>query len=95
MKILLIDDQKTVGLSEVWTLARLGHHPRLVASAVEALDSMESGDWRLVITDWMMPDVDGLELCRRIRARQRRPYTYIIILTCRTGRENRLDLNQA
>ena len=38
----------------------------------------------------MMPDVDGLELCRRIRCRRGRPYTYIIVLTGRTGRENRL-----
>ena len=91
MNILIIDDQKTVGLSLAWTLARLGHDPRLVTSAPEAWDLIESGNWRLVITDWMMPEVDGLELCRRIRARHGRPYTYIIILTGRIGRENRLE----
>jgi diguanylate cyclase (GGDEF)-like protein len=91
MNILIIDDQKTVGLSQAWTLSRLGHDPRLVTSALEAWDLIERGCWRLVITDWMMPELDGLELCRRIRARQGMPYTYIIILTVRTGREDRLE----
>jgi phosphoserine phosphatase RsbU/P len=35
----------------------------------------------VVVTDWMMPEVDGLELCRRIRDMKRNEYTYIIILT--------------
>jgi sigma-B regulation protein RsbU (phosphoserine phosphatase) len=36
---------------------------------------------QIVITDWMMPNMDGLELCRNIRAEQRTAYTYLIILT--------------
>jgi diguanylate cyclase (GGDEF)-like protein len=91
MKILIIDDQKPVGLAQAWTLKRLGHDPRLVTSAREAWDLIERCDWRLVITDWMMPELDGLELCRRIRHRHGKPYTYIIILTGRTSRENRLE----
>ena len=95
MNILIIDDQKTVGLSQAWTLKRLGHDTRLATSAYEAWDLIESGGWRLVITDWMMPGMDGLELCRRIRARSGRPYTYIMVLTSRTGRENRFEALEA
>jgi two-component system chemotaxis response regulator CheY len=90
MNILIIDDQMSAGLAHASTLKRLGHEPRLVTSASKAWELIERCNWRLVITDWMMPDVDGLELCRRIRARRGRPYTYIIVLTGRTGRENRL-----
>ena len=44
-----------------------------------------------MITDWMMPDMDGPELCRRIRAARRHPYTYIIMVTGRTDRLDRLE----
>jgi diguanylate cyclase (GGDEF)-like protein len=45
----------------------------------------------MVITDWVMPGMDGLELCRRIRSRRGRPYVYTIVLTGRTAREDRLE----
>jgi len=43
---------------------------------------------RLVILDWMMPGLDGLEICRRIRRQQQDNYTYVILLTARGQREN-------
>jgi DNA-binding response OmpR family regulator len=36
---------------------------------------------RIVVSDWVMPDIDGLELCRRVRARKDAPYVYFILLT--------------
>jgi diguanylate cyclase (GGDEF)-like protein len=47
-------------------------------------------DIRLVISDWMMPKVDGLDLCRRIRGLADRPYIYFILLTAKAFREDRL-----
>src|SRR5262249_40258634 len=52
---------------------------------------IEREDWRLILTDWMMPEMDGLELCRRIRAREHGPYRYIIMLTVRSERSDRLE----
>ncbi len=43
---------------------------------------------RLVILDWMMPGLDGLEICRRVRQQQQDDYTYIILLTARGQRED-------
>ena len=42
---------------------------------------------RLVILDWMMPEMSGVEVIRHVRAQRNRPYTYIILLTCNTTRE--------
>ncbi|HYE73720.1 MAG TPA: response regulator transcription factor [Blastocatellia bacterium] len=43
---------------------------------------------RLAIMDWMMPQMDGLEVCRRIRARNITPYIYVILLTARDSKED-------
>jgi CheY-like chemotaxis protein len=45
----------------------------------------------LVISDWMMPGMDGLEFCRRIRDKQDLDLTYVILLTARSGKENYLE----
>jgi diguanylate cyclase (GGDEF)-like protein len=91
MRILVVDDQKTLGLALFGTLARLGHEPNLITSGIAALELINREDWRLVITDWMMPEMDGPELCRKIRATRRHPYTYIIMVTGRTDRLDRLQ----
>jgi two-component system cell cycle response regulator len=46
----------------------------------------------LVILDWMMPGLDGLEICRRLRAQAREPYVYVIMIT---GRADRQDIVEA
>jgi len=90
MRILVVDDQKTLGLALCGTLIELGHEPQLITSSVAAFELIERGDRRMVITDWMMPDMEGPELCRRIRALGKHPYTYIIMVTGRTDRLDRL-----
>jgi two-component system, cell cycle response regulator len=51
----------------------------------EALRLYREHSPSIVITDWMMPDISGIELCRQIRADSSRPYTYIILMTANTG----------
>jgi two-component system cell cycle response regulator len=91
MRILVVDDQKTLGLALSGTLMRLGHEPNLITSGVAALELINREDWRLVITDWMMPEMDGPELCRKIRSARRHPYVYLIMVTGRTDRQDRLE----
>src|SRR5208283_101239 len=46
---------------------------------------------RLAILDWMMPGMDGVELCRRVRTASREPYIYILLLTARTESEDLVE----
>jgi diguanylate cyclase (GGDEF)-like protein len=61
------------------TLANSGH---------QAIEIFEREHPSLVITDWVMPDLTGIELCQKIRAGAESPYTYIIILTSNAEKEN-------
>jgi len=76
-------------------LGGAGHKVTAVPNGQEAWDAWLLAEYRVVITDWMMPDVDGLELCRRIRGRQARHYTYIILLTARSGTDDYLTAMKA
>ena len=58
---------------------------------VKAWEAWKRKHHRLVISDWMMPGVDGLELCRRIRAEEESGFAYIILITARAGKANYLD----
>ncbi len=64
------------------SLARLGHRVYPARDGVEAWTLFERERPQVVITDWMMPRLDGLELCRRIRGDERYDrYTYLVGLT--------------
>src|SRR5215472_10352363 len=54
----------------------------------EAIEIFERLHPAIVITDWVMPDLTGIELCRKIRADVHAAYTYIIILTSNAEKEN-------
>jgi two-component system, cell cycle response regulator len=54
----------------------------------EAMEMFEEFSPSIVLTDWMMPDFSGLELCQRIRADETRPYTYVILMTSNTEKGN-------
>jgi two-component system, cell cycle response regulator len=54
----------------------------------EAIEIVERLHPSIVITDWVMPDLTGIELCQKIRAEANAAYTYIILLTSNTEKEN-------
>jgi CheY-like chemotaxis protein len=86
MKILIAEDDEFSRLLLATTLARLGHEVAEAGDGAQAWERYQQGDCRLIISDWMMPGLDGLELCRRIRAGRPEPYTYFILLTAREGK---------
>ena len=91
MKILIADDDNITRLLLSSALTKLGHEVHEATNGREAWDAWHGGGFSLIISDWMMPDLDGLEFCRRIRAERRADYTYIVLLTSRSGKTNYLE----
>jgi DNA-binding response OmpR family regulator len=91
MKILIADDDDVTRLLLDSSLRKLGHDVHETTNGREAWDVWRGGEFPFVISDWMMPALDGLEFCRRIRAARRADYTYIVLLTARSGKVNYLE----
>ena len=86
--ILIVDDAKFSSEVVSRTLTSSGFTDvRHAMSAAEALQKLEERVASLVIADWLMPEMDGLELTRRIRQldEQVNRYTYIVLLTAKEG----------
>ena len=91
MQTLIVDDDDITRLLLSSMLTKLGHRVQEARNGREAWNGWRSGEFTFVISDWMMPDLDGLELCRRIRAEQCSDYTYIVLLTSRSGKLDYLE----
>ena len=91
MKILIAEDDSSSRLLLRATLKKLGHEVFDTESGREAWEAYQKGDYRIVISDWNMPDMDGLELCRKIRSHPAGCYTYLLLLTANQGKESYLD----
>jgi phosphoserine phosphatase RsbU/P len=91
MKVLVAEDDSVSSLVLATRLRKMGHEVITAENGKEAWFSFVRSHPRLVITDWMMPHMDGLELCRKIRGEGRALYTYIILLTALGGKENFIE----
>lgn len=91
MKILIAEDDTVSSLVLAAKLKKLGHEVLTAENGRDAWYTYQRESPRIVITDWMMPVVDGLELCRMIRSDHRVQYTYIIMLTALGGKGSYLE----
>jgi two-component system, cell cycle response regulator len=87
-QILVVDDSPVHRKLVEQTLETSGYSLLLAKSGIEALELFHKHAPSIVLTDWMMPDLSGLELCEHVRSDSRRGYTYIIVLTGKTEKDN-------
>jgi two-component system, cell cycle response regulator len=74
------------------TLRKWGYDVMVACDGAEALSLLQRQDAPgLIILDWMMPGMTGVEVCRRIRERDREPYTYILLLTSKSQKEDLIE----
>ncbi len=95
MRVLIVEDDPMSALVLRRALENMGHTPVAASDGLEAWELIQHEDIRLVISDWMMPRMDGLELCRRIRARRDHIYTYVVVVTAKRQRKDRVEALQA
>jgi len=81
VKILAVEDDPIARAVLRQALRKLDHEPIEASDGEEAWKLMKEDPVRLVVSDWVMPNMDGLELCKRIRRRRQADYVYFILLT--------------
>jgi len=91
MEILVIDDERLSRRTAAHTLEQAGYNVTMAEDGLEGLEILKEGRHRLVISDWKMPRMNGLELCRAIRSRDFSSYIYFIMLTGQTRPEDTLE----
>jgi phosphoserine phosphatase RsbU/P len=82
------DDPVSARILEA-ALLKFGYQPVIARHGLEAWEKFDEQPVRLIVSDWMMPRLDGLAFCEKVRARAQTPYTYFILLTAnQTSAEN-------
>ena len=88
MNVLVAEDDPVSRRLLESNLLRWGYDVSLARDGRDAWEQFENGDFSFVITDWMMPEMDGPELIGRIRAAERPRYVYVILLTAKSQKED-------
>ncbi|HEX7937540.1 MAG TPA: response regulator [Gemmatimonadaceae bacterium] len=84
MKILVADDDPVLLTIVAAGLKASGHEIKSVSTGGQAWNILKTQSYPIVITDWSMPEIDGLQLTQLIRRTPRESYTYVIMLTGKT-----------
>jgi two-component system, cell cycle response regulator len=86
--VLLVDDDAVIRriLSDILTPA--GYTIRHARNGIEALDVVKNTCPYIIVTDWMMSPMDGIELCNQIRKMDLPHYVYLMLLTAKSERED-------
>jgi DNA-binding response OmpR family regulator len=89
MRVLVAEDDRVTRLYLTGLLAKWGYHVVSVDDGERAYEMLQLEDGpSLALLDWMMPGMDGVEICRRIKTRVRGRPVYLVLLTVRTRQED-------
>lgn len=81
MRILIAEDEPVSRLLLQKAVERLGHECLVTEDGTAAWERFQETPVDAIVSDWMMPGLDGLALCRRVRERESATYTYVVLLT--------------
>lgn len=88
--VLVVEDEEALSAALKYNLEKEGYSVSLATDGEEALILAEERKPDLILLDWMLPKAPGIEVCRRLRARQETRNTPIVMLTARTDEADRI-----
>lgn len=91
MRVLIADDDGTTRLLLKATATKLGHECLVAEDGLAAWDLLTTGGVDVLLSDWMMPGMDGPELCRRVRTELNGHYVYVALITALDNPEQVLE----
>jgi diguanylate cyclase (GGDEF)-like protein len=92
LDVLVVDDDAASRAAVCAAVRSLGHQCRPAAGGADALDLHTARRADVIVSDWSMPGMDGMEVCRRVRALDHGTYTYLLFTS---GHANKRDFVQA
>jgi two-component system, cell cycle response regulator len=87
-QVLVVDDSPVYRKLVEQVLSAESYQLLFAADGSEAMKLYKQHSPCIVVTDWILPDFSGLELCKQIRSDPSRPYTYIVVMTSNTDKGN-------
>lgn len=91
LRVLVVDDSRAQRRILAMTLARAGYHVTEADSGLSALEMCRKNSFDIVLSDWMMPGITGIEFCREFRALPREGYGYFVLLTSKSEKAEIAD----
>ncbi|MGI9430282.1 MAG: protein kinase domain-containing protein [Bythopirellula sp.] len=89
MKVLIAEDNTLYRAVLCHNVTSWGHEPVIAEDGEQAWDILQREDSpRLVIMDWQMPGMDGIDVCRQVKRDPNHPFTYVVMLTSRDAQED-------
>jgi two-component system, cell cycle response regulator len=95
VKVLIAEDDAVSRLTLRRAIEQLGHEVLVATDGTDAWDLYRQHTVDVIVSDWLMPGMDGLDLCRRVRESQRETYTYFMLLTSLEGKQHFMQGMQA
>jgi two-component system, NtrC family, sensor kinase len=89
--ILLAEDDPVTRTIMTRFLSRADYQVEAVSNGVEALDKMRARYYSILVTDWEMPEMDGLALCKAVRGMALEGYVYMLLMTARDAKEHIIE----
>ena len=88
LEILVIEDSPTQALQMQFLLEAEGYEVTVARNGSEGLDYLSKNPFPIVITDWVMPEMDGIEFCRALRQQKQEGYVYVFLVTAKNSKED-------
>ena len=91
MHVLIVDDDEIATMVLGDALTKAGHTVDTACNGREALEMLRTGVCRMIVSDWEMPVMSGIDLCRAVRSEDMFGYIYFILLTSKNNKRERVE----